>query len=113
MRGLMLATMHSLGIVDPAVLYRLPADVQAMHLAHVRNTIGDRYTGDVQPSASDRPRRKGKTDMMTIFRAIDDHRSQPPTAKALRYARQIINMPNIPAALRADAEATLAAGGVQ
>jgi hypothetical protein len=50
---------------------------------------------------------------MTIFRAIDDHRSQPPTAKALRYARQVLNMPNIPDALRADAEATLAAGGVQ
>ena len=41
----MVETMHRLHIVDPAVLYRLPPEIQAMHLAHVRNSIGGRYNG--------------------------------------------------------------------
>jgi len=110
----MVETMHRLHIVDPAVLYRLPPEIQAMHLAHVRNDIGGRYNGSdppaqTPPATQHRPR---GTDMMAVFKAIADHRSAPPSEKALRYARQVLSIPSAPAALRADAQATLDAAGV-
>jgi hypothetical protein len=111
----MVETMHRLHIVDPAVLYRLPPEIQAMHLAHVRNDIGGRYNGSDPPAqtppATHQHRPRG-TDMMAVFKAIADHRSAPPSEKALRYARQVLSIPSAPAALRADAQATLDAAGV-
>jgi hypothetical protein len=82
----MVETMHRLNILDPATLYRLPAHIQALHLAHVRNDLGGRYTGDIEADG-------------------------PTTQKALAFARQVAAMPDAPAALLADARATLAAGG--
>ena len=112
----MVETMHRLHIVDPAVLYRLPPEIQAMHLAHVRNSIGGRYNGsdstDAQtPPATHQHRPRG-TDMMAVFKAIADHRSAPPSERAVQYARQVLSIPSAPAALRADAQATLDAAGV-
>jgi len=111
----MVETMHRLNILDPVDLYRLPAHLQALHLAHVRNDLGGRYTGDIEadgPTTPARPRRKqGASDMMAVFSAIHQHRTAPPSQKALAFARQVAAMPDAPAALLADARATLAAGG--
>jgi hypothetical protein len=49
--------------------------------------------------------------MIAVFEAIERHRSEPPTPRAVKYARQVLSLTGAPAQLVADAEATLRAAG--
>ena len=110
----MIETMHRLHIADPRVFWALPAEWQARHLAHVRNDLGGVYAGSgAAPSSrpAPPPRRGGATDMMAVFKAIERHRTEPPSAGAVKYARQVLSLNGVPDQLVADAQATLRAAG--
>lgn len=111
----MIETMHRLHIADPRDFWALPAEWQARHLAHVRNDLGGVYAGSgAAPSASSPatpPRRGGATDMMAVFEAIERHRTEPPSPRAIQYARQVLSLNGAPPQLVADAQATLRAAG--
>lgn len=111
----MLETMHRLHIADPRDFWALPPAWQARHLAHVRNDLGGVYAGGGAASEASRPapppRRGGATDMMAVFEAIERHRTEPPSAGAVKYARQVLSLNGVPEQLVADAQATLRAAG--
>jgi len=49
--------------------------------------------------------------MMAVFKAIERHRTEPPSAGAVKYARQVLSLNGVPDQLVADAQATLRAAG--
>ena len=111
----MIETMHRLHIADPRDFWALPPAWQARHLAHVRNDLGGVYAGGGAATSASSPapppRRGGATDMIAVFEAIERHRSEPPSPRAVKYARQVLSLTGAPAQLVADAEATLRAAG--
>ena len=111
----MIETMHRLHIADPRDFWALPPSWQARHLAHVRNDLGGVYAGGGAASEASRPapppRRGGATDMMAVFEAIERHRTEPPSPRAVEYARQVLSLNGAPPQLVADAQATLRAAG--
>ena len=110
----MIETMHRLQIADPREFWALPAEWQARHLAHVKNDLGGVYAGaGAAPTSSPAPppQRGGATDMMAVFQAKERHRTEPPPARAVPYARQGLSLSGVPPQLVADAQATLRAAG--
>jgi hypothetical protein len=111
-------TMHRLQMADPATFYALPAEVQALHLAHVRNDLGGLYlsdTSDDEPAPTPTrspPRQRQAVDGAALMRSLADHKSEPPSIASIDAARALLAAPGVPEPLRDAALANLAAAGV-
>ena len=112
-------TLHSLHIADPAVFFALPERVQARHLAHVRNSVGDMYASDPapypdasSPHATSPASKRSSIDAVGLLASIASHHNDPPSPAAVENARLVLSAQDMPEVFTRGARETLHQAGL-